>query len=121
MVLSVLFRPQYITYPVDRLKTATTLLLICLLTSACVYRLDVQQGNDIDPGTVEQLEIGMSKSQVEFLLGSPALIDATRPDQWHYINYYKSGEDGSTQSSTLTLRFEADILSDIEGDLKPRQ
>ena len=75
----------------------------------------------IDAETVEQLEIGMSKAQVEFLLGSPALVDPTRPDQWNYVSYLKSGEDGSIQSSRLTLRFIGDILSAIEGELIPPQ
>ena len=97
------------------------MLLLCFTTAGCAYRLDVVQGNEIDPATVEQLEIGMSKAQVEFLMGSPALIDPTQPDQWHYVTYYKRGDDGSIQSSSLTLRFVGDILSDIEGELIPRQ
>lgn len=102
------------------LKSIVTLILLCQLATGCVYRLDISQGNEIDPGTVEQLEIGMSKAQVEFLMGSPALINPTRPNQWHYVAYFKKGEDGSIQSSTLSLTFEGDILSNIEGDLSPR-
>ncbi|MFZ9038036.1 MAG: outer membrane protein assembly factor BamE [Gammaproteobacteria bacterium] len=44
--------------------------------------MDIPQGNRIDPALAEQLEIGMSRSQVEFLLGTPAIVDAYHPDQW---------------------------------------
>ena len=105
----------------SRLNTLVLALFFTLLTSGCVYKLDISQGNEIDPETVEQLEIGMSRSQVEFLMGTPALIDSLQPNQWHYISYFKNGEDGSVQSSTLTLVFEGDILSRIEGELIPPQ
>ena len=104
-----------------RLKLPVLLLIFGLFTVGCVYRLDVNQGNVIDPAIVSQLETGMSKSQVEFLMGSPALVDNFNPDQWYYVRYFKSGEDGSVQQSTLTLRFDGDILSDIEGSLNPPQ
>ncbi len=103
------------------MKTTAPLLLLCLLLTGCVYRLDISQGNVIDAETVEQLEIGMSKAQVEFLLGTPALIDPTRPDLWHYVSYFKSGNDAEVQSSRLSLSFEGDILSDIKGELTPPQ
>ena len=103
------------------MKSRIALLAVSLLLTGCVYRLDISQGNEIDPDTIEQLEIGMSKAQVEFLMGTPALIDPTRPDQWHYVTYFKQGEDGSIQSSSLSLTFEDDILSNIEGELIPRQ
>lgn len=101
--------------------TLILVLLAALFTSGCVYRLDVNQGNVVDSETVDQLEIGMSKSQVQFLMGSPALVDNFNPDQWYYVSYFKSGEDGTVQKSTLTLRFDGDILSSIEGSLNPPQ
>ena len=101
--------------------TLVLVLFVSLVSSACVYRLDVNQGNVIDAETVAQLELGMSKSQVQFLMGSPALVDRFNPDQWYYVSYLKSGEDGSVKKSTLTLRFDGDILAGIEGSLNPPQ
>ena len=85
--------------------------------SGCVYRLDVPQGNRIDPELINQLEIGMSRNQVEFLLGSPAVVDLYRPGRWHYIFYHKAGEDGSVVQRRMTLTFTDDLLSGIEGSL----
>ncbi len=87
--------------------------------SGCLYRMDVPQGNRIDPVLVEQLEIGMSRSQVEFLLGTPSIVDLHHPDQWHYVFFLKTGDDGSIQKSVLSLTFTGDLLSMIEGDLNP--
>ena len=81
--------------------------------------MDIPQGNRIDPALVEQLEIGMSRNQVEFLLGTPAIVDSYRPDQWHYIFYLKTGNDGAITKSVMTLTFTGDLLSSIDGDLNP--
>ena len=85
----------------------------------CVYRMDVPQGNRIDAGLVEELKIGMSRNQVQYLLGSPAVDDLYHPDRWHYIYYYKTGKDGSIEKRHMTLHFKNDLLSAIEGSLNP--
>ena len=87
--------------------------------SACVYRMDIPQGNRVDPVLVEQLEIGMSRKQVEFLLGTPAIVDLYHPDQWHYVYYFKNGDDGSYEKRVMTLTFSNDLLANIEGSLNP--
>lgn len=87
--------------------------------SGCVYRMDVPQGNRIDPELVQQLKLGMSRNQVEFLLGSPAVVDLYRPDQWQYIFYLKTGDDGEIEKRHMTLIFKNNLLSNIDGSLNP--
>ncbi len=84
--------------------------------SGCVYRMDIPQGNRIEPEVIEQLSIGMSRSQVEFLMGTPAVVDLYHPDQWHYIYFLKTGDDGKIDQRRLTLTFSNDLLAEIEGD-----
>ncbi len=49
------------------------LLLISLIGCSgrlfTVHKIDVQQGNAVDPEKVEQLQVGMNKEQVRFLMG----------------------------------------------------
>jgi outer membrane protein assembly factor BamE len=83
------------------------------------YDFEIIAGDPrIDPELVEQLEIGMSRNQVEFLLGTPAIVDLHHPDQWHYVFYLKTG-DGMISKSVMTLTFSGDLLASIEGDLSP--
>ena len=81
--------------------------------------MDIPQGNRIDPALLEQLEIGMSRNQVEFLLGTPAVVDPYQPDKWHYVYYLKTGDDGEIEKSRMTLTFSNDLLSKIDGTLNP--
>lgn len=85
--------------------------------SACVYRQDILQGNRIDDEKLVQLEVGMTKTQVVFLLGAPALIDLHHPDDWHYIHFIKEGDSGDIDKRVMTLRFDQSLLTSIEGSL----
>ena len=89
--------------------------MLIVTFSGCVYRIDVPQGNRIDAEVIEQLELGMSRNQVEFLLGSPAIIDPYHPDIWHYIYYLKTGRDGVVDQRHMTLTFTNDLLATVEG------
>lgn len=88
--------------------------------SACVYRMDIDQGNRIDAEVIDQLEIGMSRTQVEFLLGAPAIVDLYHPERWDYVYFAKSGKTGKVEQHIMTLNFSDDLLSDISGQLSPQ-
>jgi len=102
-------------------------LLICVILilivplSACVYRQDIMQGNRIDDEKLVQLEVGMTKAQVEFLLGSPALTDSYHPDDWHYVHYTKVGDSGNVDKRVMSLKFDENLLKSIEGSLSDIQ
>jgi len=101
------------------LRTILLIGTVIVSLTACTYRMDIPQGNRIDPELIEQLEIGMSRNQVEFLLGTPAIIDPFHPDQWLYLYYFKRGKDGVVEQRSMTLTFTGDLLSSIEGSLIP--
>src|SRR5688572_9091823 len=74
-----------------RLLARCALLAALLALGACVYRINIQQGNFLDPKALEQLQAGMTRSQVRFLLGTPMVADAFDPDRWDYVYYFKRG------------------------------
>ena len=65
-------------------------ILLCTLT-ACLHHPDVQQGNIISAKTVTQLRTGMSRQQVEDLLGSPVLTQSFT-DRLTYVYSWQSDE-----------------------------
>ncbi|EXJ16113.1 outer membrane protein assembly factor BamE [Imhoffiella purpurea] len=83
-----------------------------------VYKMTVQQGNIITEQMVDDLELGMTKRQVEFLLGTPLLIDFFHTNRWDYVYTIKRGHDQMEERS-LTLYFEDDALVRIAGDMRP--
>lgn len=98
----------------SRLFTLVTLL--CLLPAAgCSYfRLPILQGNIVDYSKAEQLEVGMTPRQVEFLLGTPLIRDSFGSPRWDYVVYYRSPKSEVMQKN-LSIHFENNVVSRIEG------
>lgn len=90
------------------------IVLGCMLLSACVYRLNIQQGNLADAEAVGQVEVGMTPSQVKFLLGTPLVDDPFNEARWDYIYYARTGRDRPQVRHFLTVYFEDGVVSRIE-------
>lgn len=93
-----------------------------LFTSACnkdkipgVYRIDIQQGNDVTQEMINQLKPNMTKSQVTYVMGTPLLIDTFHPNRWDYIYSFHPG-NGNREQRQITLFFENDLLAYVKGD-----
>ena len=84
------------------------------------YKIDIQQGNVVTQAMVAKLKAGMTRAQVRFALGSPLIVDPFRTDRWDYVYMYqKQGQE--PQRRRLTIIFEEDRLSRIEGDVVPTE
>lgn len=83
-----------------------------------VHRIDVQQGNVITQDVVNQLKPGMTRRQVQYLAGSPMIIDVFHQDRWDYVYRYTEGH-GEPVTEHITLYFENDVLARISGTLRP--
>lgn len=93
-------------------------LLALLLPAGCaVYKIDIQQGNEITGEMLSQLEIGMSKREVGKLIGFPLVTDPFHADRWDYYFYLKRGATGEVRQHSATLHFSDDALSRIESAL----
>ena len=83
-----------------------------------VYRIDIQQGNVVDQTMSDQLEIGMERRKVRFILGTPLLVDSFNPDRWDYLYVLRPGS-GPEVSQRLSVYFVDDELARIEDRLDP--
>jgi outer membrane protein assembly factor BamE len=99
----------------------------CLLFSlaACsslqfpgVYRLPIDQGNIITPEMVAQLEVGMSRSQVEYIMGTPLVRDPFNTDRWDYV-YTLNKPKEKLERHQLSVFFKGDTLLEFKTDVKP--
>ena len=83
------------------------------------YRPDVQQGSVVTKEMVEQLAPGMSRDQVRFLLGTPALVSVFHQDRWDYVYLLKRGKGSEVQSRRLTVFFKDSRVERFESDEMP--
>lgn len=104
-------------------KIATSLLLLtalsgCSLANKLVYRIDINQGNYVDQSLVQALRFGMTKEQIQFLLGPPMVVEQGFPDVWYYVHWLKPGHKEPEQKS-LILDFQDGTLSGMRGNFEP--
>lgn len=106
---------------------AVSLTVATLVASGCsrmrvpgVYRLDIQQGNVVTQDMLERVELGMDKRKVQFILGTPLVVDVFREDRWDYVYTFKGGSVfGGEVHRRITLVFVDGRLAKIEGDIEP--
>lgn len=103
-------------------------ILICLLCAAlllsgcAIHKPDVQQGNIMEPDMLAQLHPGLSKKQVQFLMGTPIIEDPFHPERWDYVYWLKAHHHKPVQHR-VTVFFDNDVVSRIEPvgiELPPR-
>ena len=92
----------------------TAALVATLLLARCVYRVDTQQGNLLDDAQVQQVEVGMTRSQVRFVLGTPMVSDPFSRNRWDYAFYYRPGRGGNVRKSHVIVYFDGDIVTRID-------
>lgn len=86
---------------------------LMMLLSACVYKMDIHQGNVLEAAQIEQLIVGMSKTEVIELLGSPQVTDPFHTHRWDYFSSSKTNNQRDAEKTVLTLLFEQDQLVEI--------
>jgi outer membrane protein assembly factor BamE len=86
--------------------------------SACIYRVDVHQGNIVSQEMVDQLKPGMNKRQVSFIMGTALIQDPFHDDRWDYI-YSNEPSNEPRMQKRITLVFKNDELAGMQGDFRP--
>lgn len=88
---------------------------IALLCAGCLYRMPIQQGNFLDANQVAQLETGMTRPQVRFLLGTPMVPNGFDNDRWDYYYFIKVNRKASgTDTKRLTVWFKDDKVDHVD-------
>lgn len=102
-------------------------LTLLLTLSACstfqfpgVHRITIQQGNVVTQAMIDKLKPGMTKRQVQFVLGNPVIDDQLNKNRWDYI--YTIDVPGLERiQQNLHVYFLNDRLSHFEGDYAPSE
>jgi len=85
-----------------------------VIASGCVYRINIQQGNFLDQAAVEQVKVGMTRSQVHYLLGTPMVADSFNKQRWDYIYYLKKGRTKHVDSRRVTVYFDGEKVAKLD-------
>lgn len=110
-------------------------LFCALILSGChssnfnsyAYRSNVSQGNLVTQEMAKALYVGMSREQVEFLLGEALVKSQFHLNRWDYV-YYFNPRYGNIERRTLSVYFDStgrvsrlehgELPTEREADLK---
>ncbi len=105
-------------------KTVNRLLIIFILAAAvagggCIFkihRVEVQQGNILSAEMLEQVKPGMSRREVQSLLGTPLVTDVFHAERWDYYYLRRDNTRKGAVQSRVTVVFDGDGVARVEGD-----
>ena len=96
------------------------LLIIGIFISSCsipkTYEVVISQGNLVDQEMIDKLEVGMTESQVKFVMGTPLIADTFYPERWDYFTSVTQGSKTYTEQKII-LYFEDNKLARWDGEL----
>ena len=88
------------------------LLGVAILAVGCskfsMHRVDVYQGNYIEQQRLENLKPGMTRSEVQLLLGTPLVQDVYDPSVWYYVFFHSDSEGRVKESKQVRVHFDRD-------------
>ena len=102
-----------------RVLFAVSALAAGFMLQGCVYHMPIQQGNFLEQRAVSQLQVGMTRSQVRYLLGTPMVPDAFDKERWDYLYFFKKGRLRKPEERHLIVFFKEDKVDKFEKNNVP--
>ena len=93
---------------------AAIALFALLGAGGCIYRLPIQQGNFLEDKELNQVQLGMTRTQVRYLLGTPMVADPFQNSRWDYVFTWKQGLISKAQRRHFVVYFENDKVVKID-------
>lgn len=87
------------------------LLNLIACSSIAPYKVPILQGNIFEEEEIEKLSVGLSKEQVQFILGTALIKDPFHSNRWDYYYSVQVGENLVNQKK-LSVNFDSNSLLD---------
>lgn len=103
-----------------KMKSLLAAAVVALSLTACstvqkvVYRIDVPQGNYLEQDKIDQLKVGMTPEQVEYLLGTPMLKNIFETHRWDYVFIKREGYKDPEQRNLFVYFDATGLVSKID-------
>lgn len=93
-----------------------TLFCVLLALTGCLRKMNIEQGNVLEPAQVSRIHTGMTENQVKDVLGSPILLNTFNDNRVDYVYTMKEGHNNMTEKY-ITLTFRQNRLLSIGGNM----
>ena len=104
----------------QKIMLPVLMLILLAMSGGCVYQAALSQGNLLDQEDIDQAQVGMTRSQIRFLLGTPMIDDPFHEDRWDYVYYLRIGREKATFKRWISVFFQDDVVTEIVHDQQLR-
>ena len=84
------------------------------------YKIDIVQGNFVSKEQADALKVGMTRTQVRDILGTPLLASMFHADRWDYVFTFKR-QGAEPQARKVSVYFTGNTLAKFEADTLPTE
>jgi len=102
------------TFDFSKLLRITLVAIALGSAGGCIYRMPVQQGNFLEDKELNQVQIGMTRTQVRYLLGTPMVADPFENARWDYVYTLKKGTISTAKRRHFIVYFADDKVVKFE-------
>ncbi|MGB5324584.1 MAG: outer membrane protein assembly factor BamE [Pseudomonadales bacterium] len=79
------------------------------------HKLTIQQGNIVTREMLDKVKLGMTPSQVKYILGTPLVVDTFDNNKWYYLYSLRLGT-GQALRQKLAVNFADGELASFDSD-----
>ena len=118
VLLSMVFTMRIKLIVVSVLLVSCNEMTMPKLPSFTAHKMEINQGNMVTPEMRHKLKLGMTRLQVQAILGTPLVNDAFHASRWDYV--YRLEKKGKLlEKQRMTLYFEGDNLTRVDDGNMP--
>ncbi len=98
------------------IKHLITLTFAAAVLGGCsLYKMEIQQGNQISNETLAMVHPGMNAAQVQAVLGTPLMVDDFHKNRWDYV-FYQKQPNGKVERKGAAVFFQNGAVSEVRQD-----
>jgi len=118
VLLSMVFTMRIKLIVVSVLLVSCSEMTMPKLPSFTAHKIEINQGNMVTPEMRHKLKLGMTRLQVQAVLGTPLVNDVFHANRWDYV-YRLEKKAKLLEEQRITLYFEGEHLTRIDDDNMP--
>ncbi|MDE0308778.1 MAG: outer membrane protein assembly factor BamE [Acidiferrobacterales bacterium] len=87
---------------------------VIVLAGCAIHRPDIHQGQIAEAEDITKVQVGMTKEEVQSILGTPLLVDTFNPDRWDYVLLIVGNPRSEVFKERVTIFFDNDGVVKVE-------
>jgi len=118
VLLSMVFTMRIKLIIVSVLLVSCSEMTMPKLPSFTAHKMEINQGNIVTTEMRHKLKLGMTRLQVQAILGTPLVNDAFHANRWDYVYRFEK-KAKLLEEQRMTLYFEGESLTRIDDSNMP--